>query len=231
MTENPSVAGSAETTTPGRYVDPDGKAPVLAAAFIGFAAGAGGELFSQWQAGAGYDWQKVAAKGVGSAVFGIGIGLTVGASLPATVFTGAGASLAGGVTERAIDGDAESEALDSVDLTADIAAGLAGGAAGHVAQALLRAKLPLPEWAKIQLRQAKRLRRIARWRVNSRPTSAATLTEKAANTESFIDKVFYVWPASAARGGTKTGTKAVVKSTIRYFAPDEEIPAIPPELK
>lgn len=210
---------------PGKYVDPNGESPTLvtaaAGAGIGFAVGAGGELFSQWRAGGGYNWQKIGAKGAGSAVFGFGIGLTGGASLLVTAGVGAGASLAGGVLERAIDGDAESDAFDAVDLTADAAAGLIGGAAGYQIQALLRAKLPLPEWAKVQLRQAKRLRRVAKGRVDSRPASVATLTQNAADAEKFVDNVFFVSPASMARGAAKKATKEVVKSTIRYLAPEE----------
>ena len=94
---------------------------------------------------------------------------------------------------------------------------------GHQIQALLRAKLPLPEWAKVQLRQAKRLRRVAKGRVDSRPASAATLTQNSAGTEKFVDNIFCAWPASAARGGAKKATKEVVKSTVRYFSPEEKI--------
>lgn len=75
-----------------------------------------------------------------------------------------GAGLACGALERSIDGDAETDAFDLGDVGADAAGGLIGGAAGRQIQVLLRAELPLPEWAKIKLREANRMRRIAKGR-------------------------------------------------------------------
>ncbi|MFN7543583.1 MAG: RHS repeat-associated core domain-containing protein [Acidobacteriota bacterium] len=211
---------------PGKYVDPNGESPTLATAGIGagigFAVGAGGELFSQWRAGGSYNWQKIGAKGAGSAVFGFGIGLTGGASLAFTGLAGVGANLAGGALERAIDGDSGTDVFDEAEIASDLLSGAIGSGVGHQISALLRAKLPLPEWAKVQLRQAKRLRRVAKGRVNIRPASAATLTQTAAGTEKFMDNLFFVWPASAARGGSKKAVKEVVKSTIRYLNPEED---------
>jgi hypothetical protein len=210
---------------PGKYVDPNGESPTLGTAAlgagIGFAAGAGGELFSQWRAGGSYNWEKIVAKGAGSAVFGFGIGLTGGGTLAFTAGVAAGASLVGGALERRIDGDSETDAFDGIEVTSDFFLGLAGGAAGRMIPALLRANLPLPEWAKMQLREAKRLRRLAKRRT-SRPAVSATLKQNAESTEKFIDNVFFVWPASAARSGTKKVTKEVVKSTIQYFFPENE---------
>ena len=133
-----------------------------------------------------------------------------------------GGNVAGGALERAIDGDADSEVFDEAELASDVASEFIGGVAGRQIQALLRARLPLPPWAKIQLRQANRLRRIAKGRVDSRPGSASAINQSAAGTEKFVDDVLFVWPASAGRGGSKKVTKEVVKSTIRYLTPEEE---------
>ena len=59
-------------------------------------------------------------------------------------------------------------------------------------------------------------------RTNSARHFESFLTQTAAGSEKFVDNVFFVWPASTARGASKKVSKEVVKSTIRFLAPEEE---------
>ena len=196
--------------------DPDGRCPNCFTAAGGAAVGGGlgfiGAVATQYLSGQKINYRDALAAGAGGAVSGAIAGFTLGGSLIAEASIGAGTVLATGVVSN-VAGGVVTRTLDSD--------GLIGGAAGYQIQALLRAKLPLPEWAKVQLRQAKRLRRVAKGRVDSRPASVATLTQNAADAEKFVDNVFFVSPASMARGAAKKATKEVVKSTIRYLAPEE----------
>jgi hypothetical protein len=116
-------------------VDEDGRLPHWAAGFLGGAAIGGGlELAKQLYNNRGnvlaVDIQKVGAKALSGAVVGTTAAVTFRGSLLLQAGAVGIASTAGGVADRAIDGDAATKPTDSKAMALDLAAGVAGGAAG-----------------------------------------------------------------------------------------------------
>jgi hypothetical protein len=78
--------------------------------------------------------RRIGAKAANGAIFGAVVGLTGNAaagSAAISVFSAAAGSVAGGVVERAVDGDDSTEAFSATDIGIDALAGASGGFAGH----------------------------------------------------------------------------------------------------
>ncbi|MBU0476037.1 MAG: hypothetical protein KKF62_17965 [Bacteroidetes bacterium] len=121
-----------------RY-DPDGKAFNLITgaigAGVGLLIGAGAEAGRQYFSNEEINFQKISAAGLGGGLAGGLAGLTLGGSLVASggivgatelvggaLISGA-ATGTGGIVERALDGDARTEAFDGTEIVTDVAVG------------------------------------------------------------------------------------------------------------
>lgn len=79
-------------------------------------------------------WRKIGAGALNGAVFGGVVGLTgniAAGSAAASIITTGVASVAGGMAERAVDGDDSTEVLSPSDIVVDAAAGAAAGFVSH----------------------------------------------------------------------------------------------------
>ncbi|MBX7185679.1 MAG: RHS repeat-associated core domain-containing protein [Vicinamibacteria bacterium] len=140
---------------PQRYVDPDGKAVLPAAALgaaIGGALGFGGSVFAQYVRDGSFaniNYVDARAAALGGAVSGAIAGGTLGLSLLAeagagtVMVVGAGANVAGGAVTRATDSRDETRAFKGAgtEVAFDAAFGAAGGAAGFALQQSVSAQL------------------------------------------------------------------------------------------
>ncbi|MGJ5820437.1 RHS repeat-associated core domain-containing protein [Paludibaculum fermentans] len=119
--------------------DPDGHFwHIVAGSGGGYLAGAGFELGRQWIKGENIDLQKVNAKGVNGAIFGGTVAATGGLGLLGTAGAYTAASVVGGATERAIDGDSRTKVLDKKAVTVDVLTGVATGLVGGAAKELAK---------------------------------------------------------------------------------------------
>jgi RHS repeat-associated protein len=126
---------------PQKYVDPDGKNPLLTAlggAAIGAVFGGGFETVKALYRGESLTDPKVlrriGAKALNGAVFGAVVGLTgniAAGSAAASVAASAAGSVAGGIAERAVDGDHSTQVFSASDIGVDLLAGATGGFVGH----------------------------------------------------------------------------------------------------
>jgi RHS repeat-associated protein len=127
------------SNNPHKYVDPDGKNPLLAAlggAVIGGVIGGGFEAAKALYRGESLTDPKVlrriGAKALNETVFGAVVGLTgniAAGSAAASMATAAAGSVAGGIVERAVDGDDSTEVFGVSEIGVDA---LAGATAGFV---------------------------------------------------------------------------------------------------
>jgi RHS repeat-associated protein len=127
---------------PQKYVDPDGETPLVLSALGGAIGGAviGGGIEAAKALYRGESLtdpavlRRIGAKAANGAIFGAVVGLTGNAaagSAAISVFSAAAGSVAGGVVERAVDGDDSTEAFSATDIGIDALAGASGGFAGH----------------------------------------------------------------------------------------------------
>ena len=128
---------------PLKFIDPDGRNPLLAAALIGAAigagVGAGVELFKQLVVEGKslnqVDFKRVGAAAASGAIFGAVVGLTGGAGLALPLAQSAlalaTASVAGGVVQRTINGE---QAFNLPHIIIDAAAGAGGALFASVGQ-------------------------------------------------------------------------------------------------
>ena len=122
---------------PQKYVDPDGKNPLLTAlggAVIGGVFGGGFEAAKALYRGESLTdpkvLRKIGAKALNGAIFGAVVGLTgnvAAGSAAASAATAAVGSVAGGIAERAVDGDSSTEVFSLSDIAVDAAAGATSG--------------------------------------------------------------------------------------------------------
>jgi RHS repeat-associated protein len=116
---------------PLRYVDPDGKNPlILVGALAGAVAGAAGKYIEMKAQGKEIDWRKVGAAGLGGALTGAVAGATGGASLGMQLATGSFASVVAGGLEREWDGDDTTAGYDPWAMLEDAVGGVFGGVTG-----------------------------------------------------------------------------------------------------
>ena len=125
---------------PHKYVDPDGKNPLLTAligAVGGAAIGAGIEAAKAIYRGESLTdakvLQRIGAKALNGAIVGGVTGLTGNVSAGLAAGALALGSIGGGIAERAVDGNEQTNALSASGIFIDGAAGLAGGYVGQKA--------------------------------------------------------------------------------------------------
>jgi RHS repeat-associated protein len=123
---------------PHKYVDPDGKNPLLTAALgaVGGAAfGAGLEAAKAIYRGESLTdskvLQRIGAKALNGAIVGGVAGLTGNLAAGQAAAALALGSIGGGIAERAVDGNEQTQALSASSIAIDGVAGLAGGYAAQ----------------------------------------------------------------------------------------------------
>ncbi len=126
---------------PQKYVDPDGRNPLLTAlggAVAGAVFSGGFEAAKALYRGESLTDPKVlkriGAKAVNGAIFGAVVGLTGNVAAGSAAVSAASAaigSVAGGMAERALDGDPNTQALSATDIGIDALAGATGGYVGY----------------------------------------------------------------------------------------------------
>jgi RHS repeat-associated protein len=126
---------------PNKYVDPDGKNPLLTAlagAIGGAAVGAGIEIAKAIYRGESLRdanvLQRIGAKALSGAIIGGVTGLTGNLTAGEAAAALATASIAGGITERAVDGNDQTNAFSISNIGIDTVAGGAGGYIGQAAR-------------------------------------------------------------------------------------------------
>ncbi|MBD5276472.1 MAG: hypothetical protein HDS30_02285, partial [Bacteroides sp.] len=114
-------------------VDPDGNSPTIIPALIGGGIGAtlysGVELVKQLFQDGPMDWSAVGGAAARGAVVGTVTGGTLGIGTSAAIAATTAANVAGGMADRAIQGE---EVLSTEDIITDAAVGAASGAVGAV---------------------------------------------------------------------------------------------------
>jgi RHS repeat-associated protein len=160
--------------------DPNGKELVaaLAGAGIGFVVGAAIEVVHEYRAGESLVPQKIGAAGAGGAVTGAITGLTNGASLLVEAAVGGVAGVAGGATERALDGDLSTNPLSGTEAAKDFAFGAAGNALGKVAGDATESAVKGTAAEKVNARMADSKVRSAAGRSPSRRAAARAVADK-----------------------------------------------------
>jgi RHS repeat-associated protein len=127
---------------PNKYVDPDGKTPLLITAFWGAvggaAVGAGIEAAKAIYNGESLTdakvLQRIGAKALSGAIIGGVTGLTGNLTAGQAAAALAVGSVAGGITERAVDGNDQTKALNISGIGIDALAGAGGGYVGQAAR-------------------------------------------------------------------------------------------------
>ena len=117
---------------PLKFIDKDGKHPILVGIALGAALGGGFELLKQVISGEKIDGQKIFAATISGAISGGLVAATGGGSLLIRGGIAGGAEVIEGLVERTIDGDPDSQTFDSDSLVTDLLAGVTGGVIGDL---------------------------------------------------------------------------------------------------
>jgi hypothetical protein len=118
---------------PLRYTDPNGHCPWCIGAVVGAFAGAAIELGVEAYHGEDISLRQVGAAALGGAIAGGTLGLASEAGFAITIAAGAVGNTAGGVAERAANGEGISGSLSGKQMANDAAWGAAGAGAGKIA--------------------------------------------------------------------------------------------------